>query len=44
MSRIGKLPVSLPAGVEVVLGEQLLSVRGSGGELRITQSKLCQCV
>ena len=38
MSRIGKLPVTLPAGVEVVLGEQLLSVRGSGGELRITQS------
>jgi len=29
MSRIGKLPVSIPAGVDVSLGEQHLSVKGA---------------
>ncbi|GAB1476227.1 50S ribosomal protein L6 [Bacillota bacterium] len=40
MSRIGKLPVSLPAGVEVkVSGNNLVTVKGPKGELQETISK-----
>lgn len=34
MSRIGKLPVTLPSGVEIKLGEGELTVKGPKGELR----------
>jgi len=40
MSRIGKMPVSVPAGVEVVLSEQQVSVKGAGGLLSLAQNSL----
>jgi len=40
MSRIGKMPVAIPAGVDVVLGEQQVSVKGSGGLLLVPQNHL----
>ncbi|OQW87405.1 MAG: 50S ribosomal protein L6 [Rhodoferax ferrireducens] len=40
MSRIGKMPVAIPAGVEVVLSEQQVSVKGAGGALFLTQNSL----
>lgn len=40
MSRIGKLPVSIPAGVDVSLGEQNLSIKGAGGVLLVPQNAL----
>lgn len=33
MSRIGKLPVSIPAGVTVSVKDQVVTVKGSKGEL-----------
>ena len=36
MSRIGKLPVTLPKGVDVTLNGQQVSVKGPKGELRRT--------
>ncbi len=35
MSRIGKLPVSIPAGVQVEAGPQRLKVKGPRGELEL---------
>lgn len=40
MSRIGKMPVAIPAGVEVVLSGQQVSVKGAGGTLYLTQNSL----
>ncbi len=40
MSRIAKMPVSIPAGVEVKLGEQDVSVKGAGGLLTLSQNVL----
>ncbi|MCB8748762.1 50S ribosomal protein L6 [Rhodoferax sp. U2-2l] len=40
MSRIGKMPVAIPAGVEVVLSEHQVSVKGAGGLLSLTQNNL----
>ena len=34
MSRIGKLPVAVPAGVNIDLAELLVTVKGPKGELR----------
>jgi len=42
MSRIGKLHVAIPAGVEVVLTEQQVSVKGAGGLLTVPQNGLVQ--
>ncbi len=36
MSRIGKLPIAVPSGVNVTLGEGELVVKGPKGELRST--------
>lgn len=33
MSRIGKMPVAIPAGVEVKVDGQTVTVKGSKGEL-----------
>ena len=33
MSRIGKLPVSIPAGVTVSVKDQVVTIKGSKGEL-----------
>jgi len=40
MSRIAKMPVSIPAGVDVTVGEHELSVKGSGGLLTLSQNVL----
>lgn len=44
MSRIGKMPVAIPAGVEVVVGEQQISVKGAGGVLNVAQNSLVNIV
>ncbi len=40
MSRIGKMPVAIPAGVDVTIKEDQISVKGSGGTLFLTQNAL----
>ncbi len=40
MSRIGKMPVAIPVGVEIVLTEQQVNVKGTGGSLFLTQNSL----
>ncbi len=40
MSRVGKQPVVVPAGVEVALGEQAIQVKGTGGQLSLSQNML----
>jgi large subunit ribosomal protein L6 len=40
MSRIAKMPVTIPAGVDVTVGEQSVSVKGAGGLLTLTQNML----
>ena len=44
MSRIGKMPVAIPAGVEVVLTDLQVSVKGAGGTLSLTQNSLVKVV
>lgn len=44
MSRIAKMPVAVPAGVEVTLSEQQISVKGAGGVLNVAQSSLVNVV
>ena len=40
MSRIGKMPVAVPAGVDVLVKDDQIIVKGSGGELKLTQNSL----
>ena len=40
MSRIGKMPVSVPAGVDVQIKDQQITVKGAGGELKLAPSEL----
>ncbi len=40
MSRVGKLPVVIPAGVEVEVGQDQIKVKGTGGSLVLMQNKL----
>ncbi len=40
MSRVGKMPVTIPAGVDVSIKEDQISVKGSGGALHLAQSVL----
>lgn len=40
MSRVGKLPVIVPAGVEVTIKADQISVKGSGGSLQLAQNSL----
>jgi large subunit ribosomal protein L6 len=40
MSRIGKLPVSVPAGVEVAVKDNLINVKGALGALALAQNAL----
>ncbi len=44
MSRIGKMPVIVPAGVDVSVKEDQISVKGSGGTLFLTQNTLVTVV
>jgi large subunit ribosomal protein L6 len=40
MSRIGKMPVTVPQGVDVSIKEDQISVKGSGGTLSLAQHAL----
>ncbi len=40
MSRVGKRPVSIPAGVDVQIKEDQISVKASGGTLHLAQNAL----
>ena len=40
MSRVGKLPVSIPSGVDVAMKDDQISVKGAGGTLSLTQNAL----
>jgi large subunit ribosomal protein L6 len=38
MSRVGKLPVTIPAGVDVSIKDGQISVKGAGGALQLAQN------
>ena len=40
MSRIGKMPIAVPAGVDVSVKQDQISVKGSGGTLQLSQNAL----
>ena len=40
MSRVGKMPVTIPAGVDVSIKEDQISVKGAGGTLATASSQL----
>ena len=44
MSRIGKMPVSIPAGVDVAINNGTINVKGSGGALSLIQNALVSVV
>lgn len=37
MSRVGKMPVTIPAGVEFGIKENIISIKGAGGTLSLAQ-------
>ena len=40
MSRVGKMPVAIPSGVDVSIKDDQISVKGAGGTLALAQSAL----
>ena len=40
MSRVGKMPVTIPAGVDVSIKDDQISVKGAGGSLSLAQNAL----
>ncbi len=40
MSRIGKMPIAVPAGVDVAIKADQINVKGTGGNLSLAQSAL----
>ena len=40
MSRVGKMPVAVPQGVDVQIKDDQISVKGTGGTLSLTQNAL----
>jgi large subunit ribosomal protein L6 len=40
MSRVGKMPVTIPAGVDVSINQDQISVKGAGGQLAIASNVL----
>ena len=40
MSRIAKMPVAIPAGVDVTINDLAINVKGSGGALSLRQNNL----
>lgn len=40
MSRIGKMPIAVPQGVDVQVKEDQISVKGAGGQLSLAQNTL----
>jgi len=44
MSRVGKMPVTIPQGVDVSIKEDQISVKGSGGTLSVANNALVKVV
>ncbi|MBB3640951.1 MULTISPECIES: 50S ribosomal protein L6 [Variovorax] len=44
MSRVGKSPVAIPAGVDVSIKEDQISVKGTGGTLNLSRNALVNVV
>jgi large subunit ribosomal protein L6 len=44
MSRVGKMPVAVPAGVDVAINSEKISVKGTGGTLSIANNALVNVV
>ena len=44
MSRIGKMPVTVPQGVDVQVKDDQISVKGAGGQLSLAQNALVKVV
>lgn len=44
MSRVGKMPVAIPAGVDVSIKEDQISVKGTGGTLSLARNALVNVV
>ena len=44
MSRVGKMPVTIPAGVDVSINNDQISVKGAGGQLSIANNALVKVV
>lgn len=44
MSRVGKMPIAIPAGVDVSIKEDQISVKGSGGSLNLARNALVNIV
>ena len=44
MSRVGKMPVTIPAGVDVSIKEDQISVKGTGGSLVLHRNALVKVV
>ena len=44
MSRVGKMPVAIPAGVDVSIKDDQINVKGSGGSLNLHRNKLVNVV
>ena len=44
MSRVAKMPVAIPAGVDVSIKEDQISVKGSGGTLNLARNPLVNVV
>jgi large subunit ribosomal protein L6 len=44
MSRIGKMPVSIPAGVDVAINNGTINIKGTGGALSLAQNALVSIV
>ena len=44
MSRVGKMPVAIPAGVDVSIKDDQINVKGTGGTLALTRNSLVNVV
>jgi large subunit ribosomal protein L6 len=44
MSRVGKMPITIPAGVDVSIKEDQINVKGTGGTLSLTRNALVKVV
>jgi large subunit ribosomal protein L6 len=44
MSRVAKMPVTVPTGVDVTMNEQHISVKGAGGQLSIANNALVKVI
>lgn len=44
MSRVGKMPVAVPQGVDVAIKDDQISVKGTGGTLLLAQNALVKVV